>query len=63
MRRMTLHLGIPHTRALMPHVLELIARGALRPEDVTTTVAPLDDAPQTLREHFREGGVKAVLPA
>jgi len=61
MRRMTLHLGIPHTRALMPHVLELIARGALRPEDVTTTVAPLDDAPRTLREHFLEGGVKAVL--
>jgi threonine dehydrogenase-like Zn-dependent dehydrogenase len=44
-------------------VLELIARGALRPEDVTTTVGPLDDAPRTLREHFLEGGVKAVLTA
>jgi len=62
-RRATLHVGIPHTRALMPGVLELMARGALRAQDVVTTVAPLDEAPAVLREHFLGGGVKAVLTA
>ncbi len=62
-RRTTLHVGIPHTRALMPHVLELMARGALRAGDVVTTVAPLDNAPAVLREHVRSGGVKTVLTA
>jgi alcohol dehydrogenase len=62
-RRTTLHLGIPHTRALMPAVLELMVQGALRPEDVVTAVAPLDDAPAVLREHVLGGGVKTVLTA
>jgi len=62
-RRATLHVGIPHTRALMPAVLELMADGALRPELITTQVAPLDDAPHVLREHCVEGGVKTVLTA
>jgi alcohol dehydrogenase len=62
-RRTTLHLGLPHTRALMPHVLELMVQGSLRPEDVVTAVAPLDDAPAALREHVFDGGVKTVLRA
>jgi alcohol dehydrogenase len=62
-RRTTLHLGIHHTRALMPAVLELMVQGALRPEDVVTAVAPLDDAPAVLREHVLGGGVKTVLTA
>jgi alcohol dehydrogenase len=62
-RRTTLHLGLPHTRALMPHVLELMVQGSLRPEDVVTVVAPLDDAPAALREHVFDGGVKTVLTA
>jgi alcohol dehydrogenase len=62
-RRATLHVGIPHARALMPHVLELMAQGRLRPEDVVTTVAPLDQAPAVLREHVLGGGIKTVLTA
>jgi alcohol dehydrogenase len=62
-RRTTLHLGIHHTRALMPAVLELMVQGALRPEDVVTAVAPLDDAPAAIREHVLAGGVKTVLTA
>jgi alcohol dehydrogenase len=62
-RRATLHVGIPHARALMPAVLELMAEGRLRPELVTTNVAPLDDAPRALREHCLHGGVKTVLTA
>ncbi|HXA54372.1 MAG TPA: alcohol dehydrogenase catalytic domain-containing protein [Solirubrobacteraceae bacterium] len=62
-RRATLHVGIPHTRALMPAVLDLMRDGRLRPELVTTTVAPLDDAPRVVREHCLEGGVKTVLVA
>ncbi len=62
-RRATLHVGIPHTRPLMPRVLELIADGRLRPELVTTNVAPLDDAPRALREHCLCGATKTVLMA
>jgi alcohol dehydrogenase len=47
----------------MPAVLELIASGRLHPETVTTCVAPLEEAPQALREHFLGGGVKTVLTA
>ncbi len=63
-RNVTLHVGRTHVRALMPSVLELISSGALHPEVVTTTVAPLEDAPSVLREHFLGGrSVKAVLTA
>jgi alcohol dehydrogenase len=62
-RRTTLHLGLPHTRALIPDVLELMVAGSFRPEDVVTAVAPLDDAPAALREHVFGGGVKTVLTA
>ena len=62
-RRVTLHVGIPHTRALMPHVLELMRSGAFDAGAVVTAVAALDDAPAALREHVFAGGVKTVLTA
>jgi alcohol dehydrogenase len=60
-RRATLHVGIPHTRPLMPRVLELMAAGALPAGEVVTAVAPMDDAPAALREHVLAGGIKTVL--
>jgi alcohol dehydrogenase len=61
-RNATLHVGRTHVRALMPEVLELMARGGLQPEAITTTIAPLDVAPSVLREHFLGGeSVKTVL--
>jgi alcohol dehydrogenase len=62
-RNVTLHVGRTHARALMPAVLELMREGRLRPERVTSTVAPLDEAPGVLREHFLGGGIKTVLRA
>jgi alcohol dehydrogenase len=62
-RNVTLHFGRAHARALMPAVLELIAAGRLDPTLVITNVAPLEDAPSALGEHFRGGGVKTVLTA
>ncbi len=62
-RNVTLHLGRTHARAQIPKVLELMLHGGLHPELVTTTVAPLDEAPQVLREHFLGGGIKTVLTA
>jgi alcohol dehydrogenase len=63
-RNATLHVGRTHARALMPAVLELIASGRLRPEVLTTRVAPLDDAPAVLSEHIRDPrSVKTVLVA
>ena len=62
-RNVTLHLGRTHARALMPEVLALIAAGKLDPGPVISCVAPLDEAPRALDEHFRGGGVKTVLTA
>ena len=60
-RNVTLHVGRAHTRALIPHVLELMSDGRLHPETVISSVASLDEAPTALREHFLGAGVKAVL--
>jgi alcohol dehydrogenase len=63
-RNATLHVGRAHVRALIPAVLELMTRGGLQPERVTTVVAALDDAPRVLGEHLRDGSsVKTVLMA
>src|SRR5439155_5779705 len=62
-RNVTLHFGRTHARALIPAVLELLAAGRLDPRPVITNVAPLEDAPRALGEHFRGGGVKTVLTA
>jgi alcohol dehydrogenase len=60
-RNMTLHVGRTNARALIPRVLELMLQADLRPLDVSTHVASLDDAPSALAEHFRGGVIKTVL--
>jgi alcohol dehydrogenase len=62
-RNVTLHVGRAHARALIPDVLGLVTSGRLRPGTVTSTLGSLDDAPQVLGEHFRSGGIKAILTA
>jgi alcohol dehydrogenase len=60
-RNMTLQVGRTHARTLIPHVLELMLQKDLRPLDVTTRVASLEEAPNILTEHFRGGVIKTVL--
>lgn len=60
-RNATLHIGRSNARAIIPHVLELIAAERLRPEAVTDHVAPLDDAPRALREHALGNATKTIL--
>jgi alcohol dehydrogenase len=60
-RNATLHLGRTHARTLIPRVLELLTDAQLRPLDVSTRVAPLDQAPTVLAEHFRGGVIKTIL--
>ncbi|WP_199435445.1 zinc-dependent alcohol dehydrogenase [Qaidamihabitans albus] len=60
-RNATLHLGRAHTRTLIPAVLELITDGHLRPQDVTTNVAPFDQSPTALREHILGDDTKTVI--
>jgi alcohol dehydrogenase len=60
-RSLTFHIGRTPSRQLIPHVLGLMAGGTLRPETVTTNVAPLAEAPSALREHCGEQAVKTVL--
>ena len=62
-RNVTLSISRIHARALIPPVLDLIVEGKLRPQEVTTTVAPLGDAPDVLREHYLGGGTKTILTA
>jgi alcohol dehydrogenase len=60
-RNVTMHVGRAHTRALIPAVLELMLQDGLRPLDVSTRIASIDEAPWVLREHFRGGVLKTVL--
>ncbi len=53
----TLHLGVSHPRAVLPEVLELIAKGNFRPEFVTTLQADWEDAP----EAYLERTTKVIL--
>jgi alcohol dehydrogenase len=60
-RNMTLHVGRTHARALIPRVLELMRQGDLRPLEVSTRVASIEEAPAVLAEHFRGGVIKTIL--
>jgi alcohol dehydrogenase len=60
-RNATLIIGRPHTRALIPGVLALIADGKLAPERVTTVLAPMDDAAAALNDHVRGDSTKTVV--
>jgi alcohol dehydrogenase len=60
-RNATLHVGRTHARAVIPHVLELMRSGGLRPELVTTLTAPLDDAPAALAAHVHGTHTKTIL--
>ncbi|MFL5887030.1 MAG: alcohol dehydrogenase catalytic domain-containing protein [Thermoleophilaceae bacterium] len=59
----SLHLGRTHARAVMPEVLDLMSQGRLQPETITTCLAPIDEAPAALRDHFVRGGTKTILTA
>jgi len=63
MRRVSLHVSIPHVQPTIRPVLGLMASGTFRPGSVVTTVAPLDEAPTVLREHVLAGATKTVLVA
>lgn len=62
-RNATLHLGRAHTRTLIPAVLDLITQGQFRPQEVTTAIAPFDDAPAALREHVLGDATKTIITA
>jgi alcohol dehydrogenase len=60
-RNATYVVGRTHARAVIPHVLELMAAGKLHPEQVTTTTGSLDDAPRILRQHVTRDSTKTIL--
>jgi len=62
-RNVTFHIGRTHARALIPHVLDLMAASRLHPEQVITRTAPVDDAPRALREHLRSQDTKTIITA
>jgi alcohol dehydrogenase len=62
-RTLTFHTGRTPSRALIPPVLALMESGRLRPEDVTTAIAPLDEAPAALRDHLAADAIKTIFLA
>jgi alcohol dehydrogenase len=62
-RNATYHLGRAHARTAIPRVLELMNKGLLHPEGVTTRLGRLDEAPALLDEHIRGDGTKTILTA
>jgi alcohol dehydrogenase len=62
-RNVTLHVGRTHVRPLIGDVLKLILDERLQPGTVITSTGTFGEAPVVLREHFRAGGIKAVLSA
>jgi alcohol dehydrogenase len=60
-RNVTLHIGRSHARALIPDVLALVGSGRLRPELVTTDLAPIDDAPRAIKGHMHGDATKTIL--
>jgi alcohol dehydrogenase len=60
-RNVILHIGRSHARALIPPVLELVKSGRLRPELVTTDLAPIDDAPHAVENHIHGEATKTIL--
>jgi alcohol dehydrogenase len=60
-RNATLIVARSHARALIPGVLALIAERKLAPEQVTTVIAPMDDAAAALNDHLRGGSTKTVV--
>lgn len=60
-RNATYHLSRAHARTVIPHVLDLMSAGRLRPELVTTDVEPLDDAPAAIRRHVLGEATKTIL--
>jgi alcohol dehydrogenase len=62
-RNATYHVGRTHARTVIPAVLELVLDGRLRPQDVTTSLARIDDAPAAIRAHISADSTKTVLVA
>jgi alcohol dehydrogenase len=62
-RNATYHVGRTHARALIPAVLDLVLAGRLRPQDVTTSLARIDEAPAAIRAHITGDSTKTVLVA
>lgn len=62
-RNASLTVSRTHARALMPEVLELIASGRFRPEEVVTTQGTFDQAPRLLGEHYRGDDIKTIVTA
>jgi alcohol dehydrogenase len=62
-RGLTFHMGRTPSRRLIPAVLAEMVAGRLRPQDVTTAVVPLDDAPAALRAHLDAEAVKTIFVA
>jgi alcohol dehydrogenase len=62
-RNVSVHVGRTQARSVIPQVLELVEAGRLRPQDVTTAIAPIDDAVEAIEAHMRGESTKTVVTA
>jgi alcohol dehydrogenase len=61
-RNVTYHVSRTHVRTLIPQVLDLMSKGRLHPDQVTTHLGDLEDAPGAIKRHVLRGeATKTVL--
>lgn len=60
-RNVTVRVGRTHAHGQIGPVLDLVAAGRIRPQEVTSVVAGLDEAPRALRDHVTGEATKTVL--
>jgi alcohol dehydrogenase len=60
-RDISLHMGMPPVRTVIPAVLDLIANDALHPELVTTDIDRLDNAPNAMLRYLKGSSTKTIL--
>jgi alcohol dehydrogenase len=60
-RNVTVRVGRSHAHPQIAPVLDLVASGRIRPEEVTSAAAAFDDAPRALRAHTVGEATKTVL--
>ncbi|WP_225729064.1 MULTISPECIES: zinc-binding dehydrogenase [unclassified Nocardia] len=61
LRDISLHIGLPPARTLIPDVLDLMTSGRFHPEHVITDEGSLDDAENTMRRYIFGDSVKTVF--
>jgi threonine dehydrogenase-like Zn-dependent dehydrogenase len=60
-RDISLSMGMPPARPVLPDVLNMIADRSIQPQDVITDVDRIDNAPRAIQHYLKGTSTKTVL--